>query len=115
MEGVVISYTNTKTGETYRLKHYTSWYLILRGWFKYIYDGARNSQFSVETVKMALIAIARDHTNPSTTDQWDRCAAAFATWFQDSEYIKIDMCQALHLNVASIWSAFMRDYNAAHN
>jgi hypothetical protein len=112
MEGVVISYTNTKTGETYRLKHYTSWYLILRGWFKYIYGGARNKDSSATTRKVALTDIARDHTIPSTTDQWDRCAAAFATWFQDSEYIKIDMCQAVHINVARIWDAFMRDYNA---
>lgn len=110
MEGVVITYTNTETGEIYRQKHYTSWYLILRNWRPCI-DGGRTTP---ERLLARLNDIHRKYNEPildkrpEVLVRWDLLAKTFVAWLEKSRYRGIFSGMSLiGAPMSWIWDGFL--------
>jgi hypothetical protein len=112
VEGTVISYTNTETGETYRQKHKTAWYIILRCWRELI---ASRNKSSLTAESLAKLLIDKHqlrnkqfiHLSDEAIAEWDDRARAFSEWFMASKYECNQVGFSNPIGMAKVWHAFL--------
>lgn len=111
IEGEVINYTNTVTGQVHRQKHKTAWYIILRCWRELIVS-KKNSDCSAELLSNLLIRKHRDRNNQfihrpeEEMRRWDQLAREFASWLVESRYRFEDVGFSSPIGMAEIWHNF---------
>ncbi len=107
-EGVVIVYRNTETGETYRQKHKTKWYIILRCWRELI---SRLDKSTVEYKSLSERLINRLnersdqflHMTPKELELWESHAYKFSQWLYNSIYKYSDVGPFSEIGMGQIW------------
>lgn len=91
IEGVVIEYRNTATGEILRQKHKTEWYVIWRSWRESL-SHKEKAKCPPQVAKNLLIKKLRDrsskylHLSADELAVWERTADTFIDWLVPSKY-----------------------------
>lgn len=111
-EGVVIVYKNIRTGETYRQKHKTKWYIILRCWREIISKLDKNKINTSELISKLLARLNERssqflHLTNEEISLWSTRAIDFAKWLYDSKYQYRDVGPFSEIGMATVWYNYL--------
>lgn len=112
LEGVVVYYTNTKTGEIIRRKHKTIWYVLIRCWREIIHkQGKGNITPSALTNLLVMRMRSRSdqflHLTQDEFNHWKDVAATFVQRLTASKYRYADVHPFGSVGMAKIWYELM--------
>lgn len=119
-EGAVINYINTTTGQTFRQKHKTNWYVIIRTWRELI-SGRRKEETKMLDLVNALVQRTVDrnnqflHMDKDDLDKWCILADLFARWLYSKNYPFNSLSPFSNVGMARIWNEFTRRNNTIDN
>jgi hypothetical protein len=114
IEGVVIKYTNKRTGETYLQKHKTKWYIIIRCWRELISklnkENVRYEKlFDLILEKLWLRSGQFLHLTSKENDYWEEIGDKFSGWLYQSKYAYSDLHPFSGIGIAKVWKEFNED------
>jgi hypothetical protein len=111
-EGVIIIYRNSKTGEVYRQKHKTKWYVILRSWREIISRSDKNNTMP-EVLYEKLIKRLHErseqflHLTNEELDNWKYLAPLFVSWLYKITYKLSDVSPFSDVGMGRLWYLFI--------
>ena len=110
IEGCVILYTNTATGQVIRQKHKTKWYVIWRS-FREIIKSKKDNYDMKNMYKLLLNRLqARSdmylHLTPEELEYWKTTALQFLKWLKTSTYKYVDVGPFSNIGLAKILHEF---------
>ena len=110
IEGVVINYTNTRTGTIIRQKHKTIWYIVLRCWREALVRDLRII-FNPKDVRHRLCSVLKRrnsdflHMTLELLNPYVNLAGNFVGWLNKSKYSYHDV-SFTGIGMAKIWHDF---------
>lgn len=118
LEGVVLYYTNTITGQFIRIKHKTVWYVIIRSWREII---GRHKKGNTQPSKIIGLLKSRAqtrsdqflHLTPEELAKWKDLADTFVTRLTESKYAYNDVNPMSDVGMAKIWYELMIEQHDA--
>lgn len=107
IEGVVIEYQNTTTGEIIRQKHKSTWYIVLRCWREVLSkkNKATHQQHATSTaLKNRLEERSNQflHLSDKEIVEWNATAEKFVDWIYKSKYALADCSPFSNVGMAKI-------------
>jgi gluconate kinase len=116
IEGVVIYYENTETGELIRQKHKTIWYIVIRCWREVIshkkkenFDDKKLTDLVIDRLKKRSDDFL--HLSTDAMDYWSTIAVEFCSWLYKSKYTYADLGPFSNVGMAKIWKDFTEKGN----
>lgn len=110
VEGVVIVYRNRKTGQIYRHKHKTVWYILLRVMRECLCRASKNKgvDFLHNCIIQRFQKRSEDFLNltPDEKREWRDLSGKFINWLLHSSYQLSDLSFTSKIGMAKVWKAF---------
>lgn len=116
IEGVVVYYVNTVTGEIIRRKHKTVWYVLIRCWREIV---RKYTKGMISTDALTGLLTARMHSRSDQflhlsveeLQEWKKTAATFVERLTKSKYAYADVNPFSEVGMAKIWYDLMLNPN----
>ena len=91
IEGVVIEYQNTTTGEIIRQKHKSVWYIVLRCWREMLSKRNKTKHTPHSTIAALKLRLKQRsdqflHLSDEEITEWNATAEKFVNWIYKSKY-----------------------------
>lgn len=110
VEGVVIVYRNTQTGQVYRHKHKTVWYILLRAMREGLCHSTKDKGFNFLHARIVQRFEKRseDFLNLTADEKrdWRDLSGKFINWLLQSRYQLTDLSFTSPIGMANVWKAF---------
>jgi len=110
IEGVVIVYRNEKTGQVFRHKHKTVWYILLRVMREALCHSSKDKGFDFlhSRVVGRFEQRSEDFLNLTDTEKkdWRELSGKFISWLLGSRYQLCDLGFTSAIGMARVWKAF---------
>ena len=119
IEGCVILYENTTTGQVIRQKHKTKWYVIWRS-FREIIKSKKDNYKLKDMYKLLLNRIQTRsdmylHLSPEEIEYWKTTALQFLNWFKTTTYKFVDVGPFSEIGLAKILYEFTNNTTPVSN
>lgn len=113
VEGVVLVYENIKTGEKYRQKHKSIWYILLRCWREILSKKTDDTDINllIDACQRRTHERSRDflHCTPEELQKYDLMVSNLVRWIARSKYSFKDVSPFGGVGMARIYNEYMSD------
>lgn len=113
IEGVVICYVNTKTGEILRQKHKSVWYILLRCWREIL--SRKDDNTNLDTLSRMLQNRNKERSNQflhleeKELREYDILADSFVRWLSGSKYSYRNVSFSGGVGIARIFHEYLQN------